>query len=86
MAGRFRRRRPTTFVALCYQKPESIAALRSGQLEAYAANMALQWRTFAWCVLFQCLELYSLSRHHRISDDGLSEVLGELDLNEANLG
>jgi hypothetical protein len=30
--------------------------------------------------------LYSLSRHHRIGDDVLREVLGELDMSEANLG
>ncbi|QAY88046.1 Na+/H+ antiporter [Pseudomonas arsenicoxydans] len=34
----------------------------------------------------QRLELYSLSRHHQIGDDVLREVLGELDLSEANLG
>jgi Na+/H+ antiporter len=34
----------------------------------------------------QRLELYSLSRHHRIGDDVLREVLGELDMSEANLG
>jgi len=34
----------------------------------------------------QRLELYRLSRHHQIGDDVLREVLGELDLSEANLG
>ena len=34
----------------------------------------------------QRLELYKLSRHHQIGDDVLREVLGELDLTEANLG
>lgn len=34
----------------------------------------------------QRLELYSLRRHHQIGDDVLREVLGELDLSEANLG
>ena len=34
----------------------------------------------------QRLELYKLSRHHQIGDDVLREVLGELDLSEANLG
>ncbi|MEB0039614.1 MULTISPECIES: Na+/H+ antiporter [unclassified Pseudomonas] len=34
----------------------------------------------------QRLELYSLRRHHRIGDDVLRQVLGELDLSEANLG
>jgi CPA1 family monovalent cation:H+ antiporter len=34
----------------------------------------------------QRLELYRLSRHHQIGDDVLREVLGELDLAEANLG
>lgn len=34
----------------------------------------------------QRLELYSLSRHHQIGDDVLREVLGELDLSEANIG
>lgn len=34
----------------------------------------------------QRLELYSLRRHHRIGDDALRQILGELDLSEANLG
>ena len=34
----------------------------------------------------QRLELYNLRRHHQIGDDVLREVLGELDLSEANLG
>lgn len=34
----------------------------------------------------QRLELYSLSRHHRIGDDVLREVLSDLDMSEANLG
>jgi CPA1 family monovalent cation:H+ antiporter len=34
----------------------------------------------------QRLELYSLRRHHRIGDEVLRQVLGELDLSEANLG
>lgn len=34
----------------------------------------------------QRLELYRLHRHHQIGDDVLRQVLGELDLNEANLG
>lgn len=34
----------------------------------------------------QRLKLYKLSRHHQIGDDVLREVLGELDLSEANLG
>jgi monovalent cation/hydrogen antiporter len=34
----------------------------------------------------QRLELYSLSRHHRIGDDVLREVLADLDMTEANLG
>ena len=34
----------------------------------------------------QRLELYSLSRHQQIGDDVLHEVLGELDLSEANPG
>ncbi|UUQ66454.1 Na+/H+ antiporter [Pseudomonas fuscovaginae UPB0736] len=34
----------------------------------------------------QRLELYSLRLHHQIGDEALREVLGELDLTEANLG
>ncbi len=34
----------------------------------------------------QRLELYKLHRHHQVGDDVVREVLGELDLSEANLG
>ncbi|MCW2267819.1 Sodium, potassium, lithium and rubidium/H(+) antiporter [compost metagenome] len=34
----------------------------------------------------QRLELYRLHRHHQVGDDVVREVLGELDLSEANLG
>jgi len=34
----------------------------------------------------QRLELYKLHRHHQVGDDVVREVLGELDMSEANLG
>lgn len=34
----------------------------------------------------QRLELYKLHRHHKVGDDVVRQVLGELDLSEANLG
>ena len=34
----------------------------------------------------QRLELYNLRRNHEIGDDVLRQVLGELDMSEANLG
>lgn len=49
--------------------------------------MDLLERRLRWKALrAQRLELYKLSRHHQIRDDVLREVLGELDLSEANLG
>ncbi|MNJ81733.1 hypothetical protein D3C77_806790 [compost metagenome] len=34
----------------------------------------------------QRLELYKLHRHHQVGDDVVRQVLGELDMSEANLG
>lgn len=55
--------------------------------QALAFQMDLLERRLRWKALrAQRLELYKLSRHHQIRDDVLREVLGELDLSEANLG
>jgi CPA1 family monovalent cation:H+ antiporter len=59
----------------------------SAEAQAIAFQMDLLERRLRLKALrAQRLELYSLSRHHQIGDDVLREVLGELDLSEANLG
>ena len=59
----------------------------SAEAQALAFQMDLLERRMRLKALrAQRLELYSLSRHHQIGDDVLREVLGELDLSEANLG
>jgi Na+/H+ antiporter len=59
----------------------------SAEAQALAFQMDLLERRLRLKALrAQRLELYSLSRHHQIGDDVLREVLGELDLSEANLG
>ncbi|WP_159813078.1 Na+/H+ antiporter [Pseudomonas sp. 18058] len=59
----------------------------SAEAQAMAFQMDLLERRLRLKALrAQRLELYSLSRHHQIGDDVLREVLGELDLSEANLG
>jgi Na+/H+ antiporter len=59
----------------------------SAEAQALAFQMDLLERRLRLKALrAQRLELYSLSRHHRIGDDVLREVLGELDLSEAKLG
>ncbi|MHA3735052.1 Na+/H+ antiporter [Pseudomonas sp. Eth.TT006] len=59
----------------------------SAEAQALAFQMDLLERRLRLKALrAQRLELYSLSRQHRIADDVLREVLGELDLSEANLG
>ncbi|KPU50791.1 sodium/hydrogen exchanger family protein [Pseudomonas fluorescens] len=59
----------------------------SAEAQALAFQMALLERRLRLKALrAQRLELYSLSRQHQIGDDVLREVLGELDLSEANLG
>ncbi|MFJ2538776.1 MULTISPECIES: Na+/H+ antiporter [unclassified Pseudomonas] len=59
----------------------------SAEAQALAFQMDLLERHLRVKALrAQRLELYSLSRHHRIGDDVLREVLADLDLSEANLG
>ncbi|WPN48251.1 MULTISPECIES: Na+/H+ antiporter [unclassified Pseudomonas] len=59
----------------------------SAEAQALAFQMDLLERRLRLKALkAQRLELYSLSRHHQIGDDVLREILGELDLSEANLG
>jgi CPA1 family monovalent cation:H+ antiporter len=59
----------------------------SAEAQALAFQMDLLERRLRLKALrAQRLELYSLSRHQQIGDDVLREVLGELDLSEANLG
>jgi CPA1 family monovalent cation:H+ antiporter len=59
----------------------------SAEAQALAFQMNLLERRLRLKALrAQRLELYSLSRHHQIGDDVLREVLGDLDLSEANLG
>lgn len=59
----------------------------SAEAQALAFQMDLLERRLRLKALrAQRLELYKLSRHHQIGDDVLREVLGELDLSEANLG
>ncbi|MHC8403911.1 Na+/H+ antiporter [Pseudomonas sp. TMB3-21] len=59
----------------------------SAEAQALAFQMDLLERRLRLKALrAQRLELYKLSRLHQIGDDVLREVLGELDLSEANLG
>ena len=59
----------------------------SAEAQALAFQMDLLERRLRLKALrAQRLELYSLSRQHQIGDEVLREVLGELDLSEANLG
>ncbi|MGE8068085.1 Na+/H+ antiporter [Pseudomonas sp. NPDC089569] len=59
----------------------------SAEAQALAFQMDLLERRLRLKALrAQRLELYRLSRHHQVGDDVLREVLGELDLSEANLG
>ncbi|CAI8754607.1 Uncharacterized Na(+)/H(+) exchanger YjcE [Pseudomonas chlororaphis] len=59
----------------------------STEAQALAFQMDLLERKLRLKALrAQRLELYRLSRQHQIGDDVLREVLGELDLSEANLG
>lgn len=58
----------------------------STEAQAMAFQMDLLERRLRLKALrAQRLELYSHSRHHQIGGDVLREVLGELDLSEANL-
>jgi CPA1 family monovalent cation:H+ antiporter len=59
----------------------------SAEAQALAVQMdQLERKLRLKALRAQRLELYSLSRHHRIGDDVLREVLSELDMSEANLG
>lgn len=59
----------------------------SDEAQALARQMdSLERKLRISALRAQRLELYSLRRHHQIGDDVLREVLGELDLSEANLG
>ncbi|AZD14115.1 Na+/H+ antiporter [Pseudomonas chlororaphis] len=59
----------------------------SAEAQALAFQMDLLERKLRLRALrAQRLELYRLSRQHQIGDDVLREILGELDLSEANLG
>ena len=59
----------------------------SAEAQALAFQMDLLERKLRLKALrAQRLELYRLSRQHQIGDDVLREILGELDLSEANLG
>jgi CPA1 family monovalent cation:H+ antiporter len=59
----------------------------SAEAQALAEQMdALEKRLRLRALRAQRLELYNLRRHHQIGDEVLREILGELDLNEANLG
>ncbi len=59
----------------------------SAEAQALAFQMDLLERRMRLKALrAQRLELYSLRLHHQIGDEALREVLGELDLTEANLG
>ena len=59
----------------------------SAEAQALASQMdQLERKLRLKALRAQRLELYSLSRHHRIGDDVLREVLDDLDMSEANLG
>ncbi|MCP3749667.1 Na+/H+ antiporter [Pseudomonas sp. SBB6] len=59
----------------------------SAEAQALAAQMDhLERRLRLRALRAQRLELYSLHRQHQIGDDVVRQVLGELDMSEANLG
>jgi len=59
----------------------------SAEAQALAAQMdQLERRLRLRALRAQRLELYSLHRQHQIGDDVVRQVLGELDMSEANLG
>ncbi|MNJ57968.1 hypothetical protein D3C77_535800 [compost metagenome] len=59
----------------------------SAEAQALAEQMDLLERRLRLRALrAQRLELYKLHRDHQIGDDVVREVLGELDMSEANLG
>lgn len=59
----------------------------SAEAQALAAQMdQLERRLRLRALRAQRLELYNLHRQHQIGDDVVRQVLGELDMSEANLG
>ncbi|PSS48993.1 Na+/H+ antiporter [Pseudomonas sp. BBP2017] len=59
----------------------------SAETQALAEQMdQLERRLRLRALRAQRLELYKLHRHHQVGDDVVRQVLGELDLSEANLG
>ncbi|MFK0086542.1 Na+/H+ antiporter [Pseudomonas sp. NPDC090755] len=59
----------------------------SAEAQALAEQMdQLERRLRLRALRAQRLELYKLHRHHKVGDDVVRQVLGELDLSEANLG
>lgn len=59
----------------------------SAEAQALAAQMDhLERRLRLRALRAQRLELYNLHRQHQIGDDVVRQVLGELDMSEANLG
>ncbi len=59
----------------------------SAEAQALAEQMdQLERRLRLRALRAQRLELYKLHRHHQVGDDVVRQVLGELDLSEANLG
>jgi Na+/H+ antiporter len=59
----------------------------SAEAQALADQMdQLERRLRLRALRAQRLELYKLHRHHQVGDDVVRQVLGELDMSEANLG
>ncbi|MFK8331677.1 Na+/H+ antiporter [Pseudomonas sp. BJa5] len=59
----------------------------SAEAQALAEQMdQLERRLRLRALRAQRLELYKLHRHHKVGDDVVRQVLGELDMSEANLG
>jgi len=59
----------------------------SAEAKALAAQMDLLERRLRLRALrAQRLELYNLHRQHLVGDEVVRQVLGELDMSEANLG
>ncbi|WP_422417478.1 Na+/H+ antiporter [Pseudomonas sp. GZD-222] len=59
----------------------------SAEAQALAEQMdQLERRLRLRALRAQRLELYKLHRHHQVGDDVVRQVLGELDMSEANLG
>ena len=78
-------RRSWSGLSVCRHKLEVFNDSAEAQALAFQMDL-LARRPRLKALRAQHLELYSLSGHHQIGDDVLREVLGELDLSEANLG